>query len=37
MLQQDLHDYNDVVENYDLYLDVMFNNEVNHAGFQEVV
>ena len=35
MLPQDLHDYNDVAENYDLYLDVMFNNEVNHVGFQE--
>ena len=35
MLPQDLHDYDDVAENYDLYLDVMFNNETNHAGFQD--
>ena len=35
MLPQDVHDYNDVAENYDLYLDVMYNDEVNHTGFQE--
>ncbi len=33
MLPQDLHDYNDVAENYDLYLDVMNSNEANHGGF----
>ena len=33
MLPQDLHDYSDVAENYDLYLDVMNNNEANHSGF----
>ena len=31
----DLHDYEDVAENYDLYLDVMYKNEDNHSGFQE--
>ena len=31
----DLHDYADVAENYDLYLDEMYKNEDNHAGFQE--
>ncbi len=31
----DLHDYEDVAENYDLYLDEMYRNEDNHAGFQE--
>ena len=30
----DLHDYEDVAENYDLYLDAMYRNEDNHAGFQ---
>ena len=35
MLPQDLHDYNDVAENYDLYLEAMYSNEDNHAGFQE--
>lgn len=35
MIPQDLHDYNDVAENYDLYLDVMFNNDDNHAGFHD--
>ena len=31
----DLDDYEDVAENYDLYLDVMYKNEDNHSGFQE--
>ena len=31
----DLHDYEDVAENYDLYLDAMYWNEDNHSGFQE--
>ena len=31
----DLHDYEDVAENYDLYLDTMYRNEDNHSGFQE--
>ena len=31
----DLHDYADVAENYDLYLDEMYKNEDNHAGFRE--
>ena len=31
----DLHDYTDVAENYDLYLDEMYKIEDNHAGFQE--
>ena len=31
----DLHDYEDVAENYDLYLDAMSRNEDNHSGFQE--
>ena len=31
----DLHDYEDVAENYDLYLDAMYRNEDNHSGFQE--
>ena len=31
----DLHDYADVAENYDLYLDVMYKNKDNHSGFQE--
>ena len=35
MLPQDLHDYDDVAENYDLYLDAMYSSEDNHAGFQE--
>ncbi|MBQ3503196.1 MAG: class I SAM-dependent methyltransferase [Oscillospiraceae bacterium] len=35
MLPQDLHDYYDVAENYDLYLEAMYSNEDNHAGFQE--
>ncbi|MBR4725285.1 MAG: class I SAM-dependent methyltransferase [Lachnospiraceae bacterium] len=30
---KDLHDFEDVAENYDLYLDVMYKNEDNHAGF----
>ena len=32
----DLHDYKDVAENYDRYLDVMYGNgQDNHEGFQE--
>lgn len=32
----DLHDYKDVAENYDLYLEVMYaNGQDNHEGFQE--
>lgn len=31
----DLHDFDDVAENYDLYLDEMYKNEDNHKGFQE--
>ena len=31
----DLHDFSDVAENYDLYLDVMYKNEDRHAGFQD--
>ena len=32
----DLHDFKDVAENYDRYLDVMYTQEHdNHAGFQE--
>ena len=31
----DLHDYEDVAENYDLYLDAMYKSEDNHSGFQE--
>ena len=31
----DLHDYEDVAENYDLYLDAMYRNDDNHSGFQE--
>ena len=32
---QDLHDFEDVAENYDLYLKVMYQNEDNHEGFQD--
>ena len=35
MLPQDLHDYDDVAENYDLYLEEMYRTEDNHEGFQE--
>ncbi len=35
MKPQDLHDFEDVAQNYDLYLDVMYQNEDNHAGFLE--
>lgn len=35
MTLQDLHDYDDVAENYDLYLDAMYSSEDNHAGFQD--
>lgn len=31
----DLHDYKDVAENYDRYLEVMYAHEDNHWGFQE--
>lgn len=31
----DLHDFEDVAENYDLYLNEMYKDEDNHAGFQE--
>ena len=31
----DLHDFDDVAENYDLYLNEMYKNEDNHAGFRE--
>ena len=35
-LTQDLHDFKDVAENYDRYLDVMYNQEFDkHEGFQE--
>jgi len=35
MLPQDLHDFADVAENYDLYLDAMYSTGDHHAGFQE--
>ena len=31
----DLHDYKDVAENYDRYLEVMFETNNAHEGFQE--
>ena len=31
--KMDIHDYSDVAENYDLYLDAMYKNQDNHAGF----
>ena len=31
----DLHDYRDVAENYDLYLDVMYRERDNYEGFQD--
>lgn len=31
----DLHDYEDVAENYDLYLDAMYKDVDAHAGFRE--
>ncbi len=31
----DLHDYDDVAENYDLYLEEMYKNEDNYADFRE--
>ncbi|MBR4082506.1 MAG: hypothetical protein IKK21_12045 [Clostridia bacterium] len=31
----DLHDYKDVAENYDLYLDVMYREHDNYEGFKE--
>lgn len=33
MNPRDLHDFEDVAENYDLYLDVMYRDQDNHAGF----
>lgn len=30
---QDLHDFDDVAENYDLYLDAMYKEQDNHSGF----
>ena len=33
MIPRDLHDFEDVAENYDLYLDAMYREEDNHAGF----
>lgn len=30
----DLHDYRDVAENYDAYLDVMYSEHDNYEGFQ---
>ena len=33
MKQQGLYDFKDVAQKYDLYLDVMYQNEDNHAGF----
>ena len=34
-VELDLHDYKDVAENYDRYLEVMYAHEDNHRGFQE--
>ena len=31
----DLHDYDDVAENYDLYLNEMYKEHDAHEGFQE--
>ena len=31
----DLHDYQDVAQNYDRYLDVMYSKHDNYAGFQD--
>ena len=31
----DLHDYKDVAENYDLYLDVMYRERDNYEGFKD--
>ena len=31
----DLHDYRDVAENYDAYLDVMYAERDNYEGFRE--
>lgn len=31
----DLHDYKDVAENYDLYLDVMYSEHDNYEGFKD--
>ena len=31
----DLHDYKDVAENYDRYLDVMYSEHDNYEDFQE--
>lgn len=34
-IEMDLHDYKDVAENYDAYLDVMYSEHDNYEGFQE--
>lgn len=34
-LEMYLHDYKDVAENYDRYIEVMFNNDKNNEGFSE--
>ena len=31
----DLHDYEEVAENYDLYFDAMYKNEDNHSGWKQ--
>ena len=31
----DLHDYKDVAENYDRYLEVMYSEHDNYEGFQD--
>ena len=33
MNHKDLHDFRDVAQNYDLYLDIMYQDEDNHSGF----
>ncbi|MBE5797142.1 MAG: class I SAM-dependent methyltransferase [Clostridiales bacterium] len=35
MLPKDLHDFKDVAENYDLYLEEMYSSGDNHEGFRE--
>ncbi len=32
MIPRDLHDFEDVAENYDLYLDAMYSSQDNHAA-----
>ncbi len=34
-MKMDLHDYKDVAENYDRYLEVMYANDDHHEHFQE--